>query len=123
MLHLSSNINDSSHWNIDIQLNILTQSIKSLKEHGKHSDIFTDTKYKYKYKYFIGRNTITIIGKGSKWSYSSCLWIENMKVISCLNVKNIPITGEVVNVIFLVYYKKIIYLRIKGSNFVWILIH
>ena len=77
MLHLSSNINDSSHWNIDIQLNILTQSIKSLKEHGKHSDIFTDTKYKYKYKYFIGRNTITIIGKGSKWSYSSCLWIEN----------------------------------------------
>jgi hypothetical protein len=29
-----------------------------------------------------------------------------MKIISCLNVKNIPITGEVFNVIFWVYYKK-----------------
>ena len=29
-----------------------------------------------------------------------------MKVISCLNVKNIPITGEVFKVIFWVYYKK-----------------
>jgi hypothetical protein len=31
--------------------------------------------------------------------------------------------GEVFNVIFWVYYKKIIYLRIKCSNFVWIVIH
>ena len=34
-------------------------------------------KYKYKYKYVIDTNTVTIIGKGPKWSYSSCLWIEN----------------------------------------------
>jgi hypothetical protein len=54
--------------------------------------------------------------------YLHMLWLF-LCLISCLNEKNIPITGEVFNVIFWVYYKKIIYLRIKCSNFVWIIIH
>jgi hypothetical protein len=39
--------------------------------------------YKYKYKiqiqifYWHKHNNRTIIGKGPKWSYSSCLWIES----------------------------------------------
>jgi hypothetical protein len=55
------------------------------------------------------------------WTIAPSLY-KKMKVISCLNVKNIPITGEVFNVIFWVYYKKIIYLRIKCSIFLWIVI-
>jgi hypothetical protein len=61
-------------WSLDGPLSKMCPVIPTSNQDGRQ---VYDLRHKYNYKYFIGTNTITIIGKGSKWSYSSCLWIEN----------------------------------------------